>query len=59
MIFVRANNPGMWSAVGASLGTAAGTALGNAPAGLALGAGLGVLFAIVRFRGSRPNKRLG
>ena len=58
MIFVRASNPGLWSAVGAGIGTAAGTALGNSPAGLALGAGLGMLFAIVSFRGTRPRKRL-
>ena len=58
MIFVRASNPGLWSAVGAGIGTAAGTALGNSPAGLALGAGLGMLFAIVSFRGARPKKRL-
>ena len=53
MIFVRAKNPGLWSAVGAGIGTAAGTALGNSPAGLALGAGLGMLFAVLSFRGSR------
>jgi len=58
MIFVRANNPGLWSAVGAGIGTAAGTALGNSPAGLALGAGLGMLFAVLSFRGSRRRQRL-
>ncbi|MGH8714378.1 MAG: hypothetical protein ACREYB_10265 [Casimicrobiaceae bacterium] len=58
MIFVRANNPGLWSAVGAGIGTAAGTALGNSPIGLAVGAGLGLMFAVLSFRGLRPNKRL-
>jgi len=58
MIFVRASNPGLWSAVGAGIGTVAGTALGNSPVGLALGAGLGMLYAIFSFRGVRPNKRL-
>ena len=32
---LRARNPGMWTAVGASVGTAVGTALGNSPIGLA------------------------
>ena len=54
MVYVRANNPGLWSAVGAGIGTAAGTVLGNSPLGLALGAGLGLLFAVCRFRAARP-----
>jgi F0F1-type ATP synthase assembly protein I len=58
MIFVRASNPGLWSAVGAGIGTAAGTAVGNSPVGLAVGAGLGLMFAVLSFRGGRPNKRL-
>ncbi len=51
MIHVRASNPGLWSAVGAGMGTAAGTALGNSPLGLAVGAALGILFAMLNFRG--------
>ena len=30
MIFLRAKNPGLWTAVGAGAGTAVGTALGLA-----------------------------
>lgn len=56
MIHVRASNPGLWSTVGAGLGTAVGTALGNSPFGLAVGAALGVLFAMLNFRGGRPDK---
>jgi hypothetical protein len=33
------------------MGTAAGTALGNSPLGLAVGAALGILFAMLNFRG--------
>jgi F0F1-type ATP synthase assembly protein I len=51
MIHVRASNPGLWSAVGAGMGTAAGTALGNSPLGLAVGAALGIVFAMLNFRG--------
>jgi hypothetical protein len=54
MIFVRARNPGLWTAVGAGAGTAVGTALGNSPIGLALGAALGLAFAVFA---SRPGKR--
>jgi hypothetical protein len=54
MIFLRARNPGLWTAVGAGAGTAVGTALGNSPVGLALGAALGLALAV--FAG-RPGKR--
>jgi hypothetical protein len=47
MIFPRARNPGMWTAVGAGAGTALGTALGNSPVGLALGAVLGLALAVL------------
>ena len=58
MVYVRANHPGLWSAVGAGIGTAAGTALGNSPVGLAIGAALGLLFAVCRFRWARPRQKL-
>jgi hypothetical protein len=38
MIFPRARNHSMWTAVGAGAGTVVGTALDNSPVGLALSA---------------------
>ena len=55
MIFPRAKNPGLWTAVGAGAGTAVGTALGNSPIGLALGAALGLALALFA---ARPGKRI-
>jgi hypothetical protein len=55
MIFPRAKNPGLWTAVGAGAGTAVGTALGNSPIGLALGAALGLALALLA---GRPGKRI-
>jgi hypothetical protein len=54
MIFLRARNPRLWTAAGASAGTAIGTVLGNSPIGLALGALVGLACAL--FAG-RPGKR--
>ena len=55
MIFLRARNPGRWTALGAGAGTAVGTVLGNSPIGLALGAALGLALAL--FTG-RAGKRI-
>ena len=52
MIFLRAKNPGLWTA---GAGTAVGTALGNSPIGLALGAALGLALALLA---GRPGKRI-